>query len=500
MALLSSPSPSAGNGDVVEAGKTGFEPAQGLLEAFGEGAADRHDLADRLHRRRQRALGAGEFFEGEARDLGDHVVDRRLEGGGRRAAGDVVFELVERVADGEPRGDLGDREAGRLRGERGGARHARVHFDDDETAGLGIDGELDIGTAGLDPDFAQNADGGVAHDLVFLVGQGQRRGDGDRIAGMDAHRIDVLDGADDDAIVRAIADDLHLEFLPAEHRFLDENLGRGGCVEAALDDVEELGAVVGDAAAGATQREGGADDGRQADMIERLGGDRHGVAHIALLAVCLTELPGGFELVEGRIEFVAGKSGLQLVAPGLVAAAVLVLGLGRVGEHGAGRLEADPGHRLAEERAVLRLVDGFGVRPDHLDAVAVEYAHAAERQRRVEGRLAAHRGKQRVGALLGDDLCHHLGRYRFDIGGVRQLRVRHDGGRIGVDQDDAVALRFQRLAGLGAGIVELAGLADDDRPCADYEDRLDVRALGHAGGPSVVACTKNRAGWPGRVQ
>ena len=44
-------------------------------------------------------------------------------------------------------------------------------------------------------------------------------------------------------------------------------VGRG--VEPALDDLDELLAVVGDAAAGAAQREGGADDGRQADSIER---------------------------------------------------------------------------------------------------------------------------------------------------------------------------------------------------------------------------------------
>jgi hypothetical protein len=71
-------------------------------------------------------------------------------------------------------------------------------------------------------------------------------------------------------------------------------------------------------------------------------------------------------------------------------------------------------------------------------------------------------GQQRVGPLLLDDLGHHLGRDRLDVGRVRQLRVRHDGGRIGVDEDDAIALGLQGLAGLGAGIVELAGLSDDD--------------------------------------
>ena len=36
----------------------------------------------------------------------------------------------------------------------------------------------------------------------------------------------------------------------------------------------------------------------------------------------------------------------------------------------------------------------------------------------------------------------------------------------------AIALVLQRLAGLRAGIVELAGLADDDRPGADDQDGL----------------------------
>ena len=200
-------------------------------------------------------VGAGEFLEGEARNFGDDVVDGRLERGRRRAAGDVVGDLVERVADRELGRDLGDRKAGRLRGQRRGARHARIHLDDDQPAVGRIDRELHVRAAGLDPDLAQHRDRGVAHDLVFLVGQRQRRRDGDRIAGMHAHRIEVLDRADDDAVVVLVAHHLHLEFLPAEHRFLDQHLvGRRG-VDAALDDVDELRLVVGDAAAGAAERE-----------------------------------------------------------------------------------------------------------------------------------------------------------------------------------------------------------------------------------------------------
>ena len=78
-------------------------------------------------------------------------------------------EFVERVADGEFRGDLGDRETGGLGGERGRAGNARIHLDDDHAAGLRAGGELDVGAAGFHADLADHGERGVAHDLVFAV-------------------------------------------------------------------------------------------------------------------------------------------------------------------------------------------------------------------------------------------------------------------------------------------------------------------------------------------
>ncbi len=82
-------------------------------------------------------------------------------------------------------------------------------------------------------------------------------------------------------------------------------------------------------------------------------------------------------------------------------------------------------------------------------------------------------------AFLLDDLGDDLRRDRLDIGGVGQVRIGHDGGRIGIDQHDPIALVLERLAGLRAGIIELAGLADDDRAGADDQDRGDVGPFGH---------------------
>ena len=213
-----------------------------------------------------------------------------------------------------------------------------------------------------------------------------------------------------------------------------------------------------------------------------------GVLLVALAALLLAGRP--FQL-ESREHAACGRPDgvVERLDPrdlGEVGLAVRLLEGGGVGEARLRRLEADLRHRLAEELAVLGLVDGLGVGADHLDAELVEHAHLLQRQRGVERRLPAHGRQQGVGTLLLDDLGDDLGRDRLDIGGVGEIRIGHDRRRVRIDQDDPVALGAQRLAGLGAGIVELAGLADDDRAGADDEDRGDVGAFGHSRDPSVL--------------
>ena len=145
-------------GLLVEPVAADFQPAQRLLQRLLEGAADRHHLAHRLHLRGEAAVGLRKFLEGEARNLGDDVIDRRLERGRGRAAGDVVLQLVQGVADRQLGRHLGDREAGRLGRQRGGARHARVHLDHHHAAVVRVDGELHVGAAGFHADLAQHRD------------------------------------------------------------------------------------------------------------------------------------------------------------------------------------------------------------------------------------------------------------------------------------------------------------------------------------------------------
>src|SRR4028119_974273 len=59
-------------------------------------------------------------------------------------------------------------------------------------------------------------------------------------------------------------------------------------------------------------------------------------------------------------------------------------------------------------------------------------------------------------------------------------------GRVGVDQAPPVPPFPQRLARLGARVVELARLADDDRAGANDQDLVDVGSLGHVGALGTV--------------
>ena len=430
------------------------------MQALLERPANGHRFAHAFHLRGERGVGLREFLERKPRHFGHDVINRRLEARGGFAR-DVVFDFVEQVADGEFGGDFRDGKSRGLGRERGAAADARVHLDDDHAAVVGVDAELDVRAAGLDAHGADDGEALVAHDLKFLVSQRLDGRDGDAIAGVDAHGVEVFDGADDDAVVGLVAHHFHLVFLPAEQGFFDEDLGDGREVHAALGEFVELLAVVGDAPTRAAESECGAnDEWETADFF----GHSAGVFHV-------------------------------------------------VRRSADGHVEANAEHELFEGFAVLAFVNGLGFGADHFNSVFVQHAGAMQGHGGVERGLAAGGGEQRECVCGGfvrsdaercgrdaraprnrnthalhlvqfadDDFFHGFGRDWLDVGAIGELRVGHDGGRVGVHENDAVALFLEGFAGLRAGIVELARLADEDRSGADDEDGVDVGSSGHADG------------------
>ena len=316
-----------------------LQRAHGLAKGFLEGAADRHNLAHGLHARGERGVGTLELLEGKARHLDHAVVNRGLKAG-RRCLGNVVDDLVERIANGQARGGLGDGKARGLGGQCGRAAHARVHLDDDQAAGLGVHGKLHVGAAGLDADLLQDGERGDTHALILKVGERLRRRHGNGVAGMHAHGVEVLDGAHDDAVAGVVTHDLHLILFPTLDGLLDQHLVGRRELQALAHNGDELLVGMRDAAAGAAEGKARA----QHAGVSHAPGDGLGVSH--------------------------------------------TVGIARARD-----LQADLGHGLVKEFAVLATLDGGKVATDHLDAVLVQRTVFRQLDGGVQAGLAAQRGQ-----------------------------------------------------------------------------------------------------------
>ena len=366
-------------------GLAGFEAPHPFAERLFERAANRHDLADAFHLRSKHGLRTREFFELPARDFRHHVIDGRLEAGGRLAR-DVVLDFVQTITDSEFRGDFGDGESRGFRRQRRAARNARIHFDDHHAPGFRIDGKLHVRAAGIHADFAQAGQRAVAHHLIFAIRQRLRRSYGDGIAGVHAHGIEIFNRANDDAVVGLVAHHLKLEFLPAEHAFFDKHFMHGRKIESALQNFFGFLAIVGNAAARSAHRKAGTENHRIADAR------------------------GEFQALVHRSD----QLRLRQIEPDLL-------------------------HRVFKQQAIFGLFDGIDLRANELDTIFFENAGLRQRHRKIQACLAADRGKQRIGTLAANHLFGVLHAQRFNIRAIRQIRIRHDGGRIRIDEDDFVA-------------------------------------------------------------
>ena len=248
-----------------------------------------------------------------------------------------------------------------------------------------------------------------------------------------------------------VAHDLHLVLFPALDGLLDQHLVGRRELQALAHDGDELLVGVRDAAAGATEGKARA--------------QHAGVAH-------------------------AFGDGLGVF---------YAVGIARARD-----LQADLGHGLVKELAVLAALNGGQVATDHLDAVLVERAVLCKLNGSVEASLTAQRGQQCVRMLFLDHALDKLSGDGLDIGAVGKTRVGHDGRRVGVDQDDLKAILLEHFAGLGAGVVELASLANDDGARTNDEDALDVSTFGHVSSPRSRSRRSRRnsspAGGPSRCR
>ena len=396
-----------------------------LLQSLSEVTAQSHSLANTLHGGGQSRVSSRELLKREARNLHDHVVEGRLEGR-RGLLGDIVRNLIQGVTQGQLGRNLRNREAGSLRRERRGTRHARVHLNDDDAAGLRVNRELDVTTTGVHANLTNHVNCDVAQLLELTVGQGQCGCHSDGVTGVHAHGVEVFDGADDHDVVVGVTHHLQLVFLPAEDGLLQQDLAGRRVLNTGTGNTVEVFLVVRHTRAETTHGEGGADHHRVAQLLSCFQRLRHGVNN-----------------------------------------------------HRACRLAAGALHHALECFTVLTEVNRLNVRADQLNIVLGEHAALIQGDRRVQRGLTTQGRQDCVRLFLLDNLLNHLGGDGFNVGGVRELGVGHDGCRVRVHEDDAHALLLQHAQCLSAGVVKFRCLTDDDGAGTDDEDAIKVSTTRH---------------------
>ena len=128
---------------------------------------------------------------------------------------------------------------------------------------------------------------------------------------------------------------------------------------------------------------------------------------------------------------------------------------------------------------VLGLANGLCAGTDQDTPIPLKNARFIKCQADIQASLSAQCRQYRIGLLDSEDLLDNLDGNWLDIGAVSHLRVGHDRRWIGVNQHDLVSLLAQGLTRLGARVVKLTCLANDNRTCTNDQNLVNVSTLGH---------------------
>ena len=364
----------------VEVAGADFQGADGLEQALFQVGADAHDFAGGLHLGAQSVGSGGELVEGEPGQLGNHIVQAGLEG----SVGVGNLDVFQCHAHGDLGSDPGDGVAGSLGSQSGGAGHTGVDLDQVVLGGVGVQGKLHVAAA-FDLQFPNDLDGGIVQHLLIFRAQGHDGSHNQAVAGVHAYRVDVFHAADGDGVVVAVTHNLELDFLVALDALLNQNLVHRGQTEGIQAHFHQFFFVVGKAAAGAAQGEGGTQN--------------HGVADA---------LGSSLGLLDGVGDF----RGDNRLADGLA--------------------------QLLEQLPVLSTLDGLAGGTQQLDPALFQNALLLQLHGQVQTGLTADAGDDGVRTLIADNLCHIFQGQGLHVDLVGDDGVGHDGSGVGVAQHNLV--------------------------------------------------------------
>ena len=185
-----------------------------FLQRFFKCAPNTHGLAHTFHLSGEAFVGLREFFKCPTRHFHHDIIKCWF----KARAGvshNIIAQFIKRVTNSKLGRNFGDWKTSRLAGKSAGATHARIHFNNNHVTVGRVDGELHIAAASFNSHRTHNAERRVAHALIFLITQRHDWRNGDAVAGVHTHGIQVFNSAHNDAVVLAISHHFKFIFFPA---------------------------------------------------------------------------------------------------------------------------------------------------------------------------------------------------------------------------------------------------------------------------------------------
>ena len=195
-----------------------------LLDSIFECATNSHYFTYGLHGTTQLAVHAAELTQVPARNLTNNIVQRRFEEGRGRLC-HRVFQFKQSVSKTKFGRHECQRITGSLGSQSGRAAKPRIDLDDTIVFRFGVKSILYV-TLAHNTQMAYDTNSQRTEFMIFGVGKCLRRSNDDRLAGMNAQRVEILHIADRDTVVISVAHHFVFYLFPALERFLYQYLRR----------------------------------------------------------------------------------------------------------------------------------------------------------------------------------------------------------------------------------------------------------------------------------
>ena len=401
-----------------------FQAANCFQHRSFKTALNCHNLTGSLHLSAQGAVSGYEFIERPTREFQYDIVNGRLEAS-LSLFGNSVFDFVQVVADSNFAGNLSNRITGSFGSQCGRTAYTRVNFDYIIVFGVRVESQLYV-TAANYAQLTHDIDRSLTQQLYFFIAQSLCWSHNDGVAGVYANGVQVFHGADSNAVISSVADYFVFDFLPAGDAAFNQALTDRAVAQALLHDVNQLFLVFSNAAAGTAEGIRRTDNQRITDFLAEVASSFNGFYDSAFRNRLMDFL-----------------------------------------------------HSFLEHFAVFTTFDSADLSAQQTNVVFAQNALLFQFHSHVQANLTAKCCQQGIRMLTFDNFFNEFNADRFNIYTVSHMHISHNGCRVTVNQYNLQAFFLQSTASLGACIVKLCCLTDNNRAGADNENLFNIFKFRH---------------------